>query len=295
MSKRFTITEKWKDKWFMELSPIGKLMFVYMCDNCDCAGVWEVNFGLAAYQIKKDVPAIEGAFKEIEKSYIRQGEKVWIKNFLRHQGNVPLSTKNKAHIGIANAIKSHGVFAQTILSHIEIVGNNDVFEGGYKGDISPTSIGIGIGNGKGSSPSISKGGVGEKQIGINPDEIDLIIQEWNWGKSQPKPVSEAVQFNVRADIARVLAGDTYTASDIIGAIRNYRTVCELESSRLQHRWNLSNFLMRDAALAKFRDGMFDLDNYTAKESAQTFSDIQRQKADEATRKAAEQFLGGSND
>lgn len=44
-----TDTEKWKRPWFQELPPKYKLLWLYLTDNCDHAGIWIVNFGLASY------------------------------------------------------------------------------------------------------------------------------------------------------------------------------------------------------------------------------------------------------
>ena len=43
MAYRFTDTNKWNDAWFLELKPSGKLLFNYLCDNCDVAGFIELN------------------------------------------------------------------------------------------------------------------------------------------------------------------------------------------------------------------------------------------------------------
>ncbi len=51
MGKRFTDTTKWTDKWFRKLSVCEKLMFLWLVDNCDNAGFWEVDLELAAMQI----------------------------------------------------------------------------------------------------------------------------------------------------------------------------------------------------------------------------------------------------
>jgi hypothetical protein len=49
--KRFTETSKWSDPWFRSLSPEAKLLWLWLCDSCDYAGVIEPDFALASFQI----------------------------------------------------------------------------------------------------------------------------------------------------------------------------------------------------------------------------------------------------
>ena len=43
MAYRLTDTAKWDDPWFIELKPNEKLLFNYLCDNCDTAGFYELS------------------------------------------------------------------------------------------------------------------------------------------------------------------------------------------------------------------------------------------------------------
>lgn len=49
MPKRFTETSKWSDPWFIELSPIHKIIWLYLCDSCDVAGFWPVSLKILGY------------------------------------------------------------------------------------------------------------------------------------------------------------------------------------------------------------------------------------------------------
>lgn len=50
MAKRFTDTGKWKMAWFRELSPKLKAINDFICDNCDHAGIWDIDLeGLSFY------------------------------------------------------------------------------------------------------------------------------------------------------------------------------------------------------------------------------------------------------
>lgn len=47
MPKRFTATEKWKDLWFKKLKPKYKLLWIYLLDECDNAGLIELDLKIA--------------------------------------------------------------------------------------------------------------------------------------------------------------------------------------------------------------------------------------------------------
>ena len=43
MSYRYTNSDKWTDSWFSDLSANAKLLFIFLYENCDNAGIYEVN------------------------------------------------------------------------------------------------------------------------------------------------------------------------------------------------------------------------------------------------------------
>jgi hypothetical protein len=46
MAQRFTDTQKWEDEWFTELSNDYKVVWMYLLDTCDNAGIWKQNVKL---------------------------------------------------------------------------------------------------------------------------------------------------------------------------------------------------------------------------------------------------------
>lgn len=51
MAKRFTDTDKWKRPWFRGLSLKGKVVWQFLCDTCDHAGIAIIDFELCSFQL----------------------------------------------------------------------------------------------------------------------------------------------------------------------------------------------------------------------------------------------------
>ena len=112
MAYRFTNTDKWGDKWFFELKPNEKLLFMYLYENCDIAGFIEVNFKKWSNDMNiNNTSTVKAACKGIARGliYSRSNDIIYIKKFLIHQKNYPLNEKNKAHLGI---IKRFNIYLQ---------------------------------------------------------------------------------------------------------------------------------------------------------------------------------------
>jgi hypothetical protein len=92
---RITKPEKWKDTFFHNLKPIEKLIFIYLYENCDDAGFFEINFEKMAYDIGLKTNEIASSFNKLEKSFLvsKNADKIWIKKFLLHQNKLPLDLK----------------------------------------------------------------------------------------------------------------------------------------------------------------------------------------------------------
>jgi hypothetical protein len=113
MAKRFADTEIWKKQWFRELSPTYKAFWRYICDNCDNSGVWEVDVGLAGFQIgdKIDYDKILSLFSE---NIVEISKDKWfLPSFIRFQYG-KLSKDCKPHTVVFNLLDKHGIDINTI-------------------------------------------------------------------------------------------------------------------------------------------------------------------------------------
>jgi hypothetical protein len=106
--KRFTETTKWQDEWFQELEQHHKLFWSYICDNCDCAGVWKANLKLASFQVGHPLSAKE-LLAAFEKRIEDLGNgKWWIVSFISFQYGT-LSDACAPHRRVMQVIANHGL------------------------------------------------------------------------------------------------------------------------------------------------------------------------------------------
>lgn len=85
MAKRFTATEKWSDPWYRSLSSLHKVGWQYLCDNCDNAGVIDIDRELANFQVRDTLDwdaLIEAAAERIVR--LKSG-KLWLSRFIKFQ------------------------------------------------------------------------------------------------------------------------------------------------------------------------------------------------------------------
>jgi hypothetical protein len=105
--KRFTETTKWDDPWFRKLPPRLKCLWLFLCDRCDPAGVIDVDYELASFQIGEEMSEADvGGFKpRVEK--LKCG-KWWIVQFVGFQYG-SLSEDCKAHGPVFTSLASYNL------------------------------------------------------------------------------------------------------------------------------------------------------------------------------------------
>jgi len=105
MSIRFTETEKWQsDGWFLDLPPMAKLLFLFLCEACNLAGFMERHDRTIAFKTGIPEAELERLFALLSKSVEVSSGWLWIKNYLRHQRNLPLNPVNSSHKTIARML-----------------------------------------------------------------------------------------------------------------------------------------------------------------------------------------------
>ncbi len=122
MAYRYSDTLKWQDEWFVDLTSTEKLLFMYLCDNCDIAGFFELSYRKISFDLGVGDDKIKGAVKGLNRNvFVSDDEKcVLVKNFIRHQKNLPLNPENKAHRGILKRIEVYlPKFTKVVLDYKE--------------------------------------------------------------------------------------------------------------------------------------------------------------------------------
>ena len=105
MPKRFTETNKWRDPWFRKLSPPSKLFWLWLCDNCDNAGVIEPDFELASFQIGEVVNELN--ISELgDRVQAVCYKKFWLPKFIRFQFG-ELYSASRVHCSVFNLAVEH--------------------------------------------------------------------------------------------------------------------------------------------------------------------------------------------
>jgi hypothetical protein len=112
MAKRFTDTSKWKDSWFQDLPTKYKLLWFYLLDECDNAGVWKPNIRLASFQIGEPFEEIEARRVFADRIEITQSGYWYITKFIQFQYG-ELSEACKPHLSVITLLKNHKIKGYT--------------------------------------------------------------------------------------------------------------------------------------------------------------------------------------
>jgi hypothetical protein len=115
VAKRFTSTEKWKKKWIRELKPEHKLFWFYLLDNCDHAGIWEVDIDLASFQIGVDLDEQEVLAAFNRKIVQFKDGKWFVPKFIEYQYG-ELNEKVNAHKSVIKILQKYGL--NKIIKHL---------------------------------------------------------------------------------------------------------------------------------------------------------------------------------
>lgn len=109
MAKRFTDTEKWSRPWYRSLPSDYRHLWNYLLDNCDHAGIWYVDIGLASYLIEAKLDRAK-AQELFAKQIVPMGDgsRWWIRDFVTFQYG-EFSKGSKVHQAVLRTLTRHGL------------------------------------------------------------------------------------------------------------------------------------------------------------------------------------------
>ena len=92
MSKRLTDTDKWKDDWYVSLSNDSKVVWQWLIDNCNHAGICKRSIVLLNTMCKVNYTE-EQMIKEMDRRVIIIGNIWFIPKFIKFQYSTLFSSK----------------------------------------------------------------------------------------------------------------------------------------------------------------------------------------------------------
>ena len=113
VKKRFTDTLKWEKEWFLSLEINDKIVWLYLLDKCDEAGLWNVNWGLVSILTGVKVTECPNALKhQILKT--NHDRVVYIKDFMEFQYPDYLNKKSPMIAKCVKRLVDYGVISKAL-------------------------------------------------------------------------------------------------------------------------------------------------------------------------------------
>ena len=176
--KRFTDSDLFRDPWFRALSPDAKMLWMFLCHECDNSGVWERDEGLFMF-----LSGVSSEFVNLleelgDRILLISDDKILVPKFVLFQNRSNLSNDCPPHRHTLRLLEKHGLEQDDSGTIIQLKGlakgNGRVTKGLAKGNDTLSKglanpLGIGTGKGKGKGNIKEKGGMGEKTI---PEALD---------------------------------------------------------------------------------------------------------------------------
>jgi len=108
MAKRLTDSTKWNDNWFTELPADVKLIWLYILDTCDHAGVYKVSYKLIRFNTGTERTETEIIEYLKDRIYIAD-DKWFIPKFITFQYKNFFTSKTPAIVSARELLISHNI------------------------------------------------------------------------------------------------------------------------------------------------------------------------------------------
>lgn len=109
MAKRFTDTDKWKKPFIRAMKAPYKLLWLYIIDECNHAGIWEVDFDVAEIKIGEKLNKETALAQLFGKVYeFDNGAKWFIPDFIEFQYGT-LNAENRVHKSVIDLLTKYSL------------------------------------------------------------------------------------------------------------------------------------------------------------------------------------------
>lgn len=122
MAKRFTDTDKWKKPFIRSLEAPYKLLWFYILDECNHAGIWEVDFEVAEIRLGEKLSIVYAIEKFGDRVKKISETKWFIPDFISFQYG-ELNPKNRMHLSVINILSKYGF--KDLISPLQGVKDKD--------------------------------------------------------------------------------------------------------------------------------------------------------------------------
>lgn len=113
MAKRFFDTELMKKDWFQRLPSVYKCFWYFLISECDCVGVWSVNWRLAEFVLGEPIDKEKAVFYLGEQLDFVSDTKIFIKDFCKFQYG-ELNENCKPHRKYITVLQEYGLLERVL-------------------------------------------------------------------------------------------------------------------------------------------------------------------------------------
>jgi hypothetical protein len=110
MAKRFTDTQKWTEDWYLDLPIVYKIFWIYICDNCNHAGVYKPNKRVFELLVGEKIDLekfLEGINRDKERIIKLANGRWYLTGFIEFQYGTNLNPNNRVHRSILKLLNEN--------------------------------------------------------------------------------------------------------------------------------------------------------------------------------------------
>jgi hypothetical protein len=108
VAKRFTDSEKWRKPWFRALGAEARVVWIYLTDNCDHAGLWPAAFDLLTFDTGVSVTPEKLSEWFGDKIIKLADAKYFLPGFIEFQYG-KLKPDSKPHMSVIKMLEKHAI------------------------------------------------------------------------------------------------------------------------------------------------------------------------------------------